>query len=105
MSAAEDFLSEVERVVNGLAAELTAQKTILQHLLILMLISDPSRAQKMADRLKTEIMRTLKRSPDLADQAADKRVVELQLEHAERFFCELSSAIVGMNNTDEQKRH
>lgn len=105
MSAVEDFLKEVENVVNGLAAELTAQKTILQHLLGLMLIADPSQARETADRLKAEVMSTLRRSPGLADQSADKRVVELQLEHADRFFRELSSAVEAMKNTAEHKRH
>ena len=43
-------------------------------------------AEETLDRLKSDVMGALGRSPGLSDQKADKRVLELQQEHASRFF-------------------
>lgn len=99
----DDMLKQIEYVVNGLAAELTAQKTILQLLVAHMLVVTPMMAQETADRLKSDVMNVLRRPPGLSDQEADKRVVELQLEHADRFFRELSGTVAAMKNTAAQK--
>jgi len=101
----DDVLKKIEYVVNGLAAELTAQKTILQLLVAHMLVATPMLAQETAAQLKMDVMDVLRRSPGLSDQAADRRVVELQLEHADRFFRELSVAVAAMKNTAGQNGH
>ncbi len=96
MPTQQDFHKKVEDVVNGLAAELTAQKVILQLLVAHMLVVTPMLADQTLDRLKLDVMEVLQRSPGLSDQAADKRVLELQLEAADRFFRELSTAVATM---------
>jgi hypothetical protein len=97
-SGENDLRKQVEEVVNGLAAELTAQKTILQMLVAHMLVVTPMMAQETFDHLREDVMNVLRRSPGLSDQSADKRVVDLQLEHADRFFRELSAALVTMKS-------
>ena len=59
---------------------------ILQFLIAHMLVVTPMLAEETLDRLKSDVMGALGRSPGLSDQKADKRVLELQQEHASRFF-------------------
>lgn len=94
------FIKQVEDVVNGLAAELTSQKTILQFLLAHMLVVTPMVAEETLESLRKDVLSSLSRSPGLSDKSADRRVVELQLEHADRFFRELSVALRAMKNMD-----
>jgi hypothetical protein len=101
----DDFVRQVEHVVNGLAAELTVQKTILQLLVAHMLVVTPMLAEETLNRLKSDVKAALQRSPGLSDQTADRRVVELQQEHGDRFFRELSAAVAAIRNRDEQIRH
>lgn len=101
----DDLVRQVEYVVNGLAAELTVQKKILQLLVSHMLVVTPMLAEETLNQLKSDVKDALQRSPGLSDQAADKRVLELQQEHADRFFRELAVAVAEMKSRAEQPRH
>jgi hypothetical protein len=101
----DDFVRQVEHVVNGLAAELTVQKKILQLLIAHMLVVTPMLAEETLNQLKSDVEAALRRSPGLSDQTADRRVVELPQEHGDRFFRELSAAVAAIRNRGEQFRH
>ena len=96
MNADEKLLKKIERVINDFGAELTANKTILQHLLAHMLVMYPNTAEETLESLRVDVIAALKRPPHLSNQNDDKRVVELQVQHGERFFHELALSVSAM---------
>jgi leucyl-tRNA synthetase len=100
------LLREIEHVVNNFGAELTAQKIILQHLVAALAVAVPMLAEETLETLKDDVIAALKRPPRLSNQNEDKRVVELSVQHGERFFHELAAAVSAMRNKSGQSgRH
>jgi hypothetical protein len=93
-----DILKKVEQVVNDFGAELTAQKTVLQLLVAHMLVVTPMFAEETLEKLKADVLAALKRPPRLSNPNEDARVVELSVQHGERFFHELEVAVSAMRN-------
>lgn len=98
MSADSELLEKVEGVINGFGAELTAQKAILQNLIAHMLVVQPMFAEETLERIKTDVIAALKRPPRQPSPDDDKRVVVLSVQHGERFFREVATAVSEMRN-------
>jgi hypothetical protein len=92
------FIEKVERVVNDFGAELTALKMVLQHLVAAMLVANPMYSEEHLESLRRDVIAALSRSPGLSKSDEDKRVVELSVQHGERFFRELATAVSAMRN-------
>jgi cell division septation protein DedD len=99
------MLGKIEKIINDFGAELTAQKIILQLLVAHMVVVVPMLAEEALEQLKDDVIAALKRPPHLSNQNEDKRVVELQVQHGERFFHELAAAVSVMRNKAGQSGH
>ncbi len=98
MSADNELLEKIERVINDFGAELTAQKVILQNLIAHMLVVQPMLAEETLEKIKADVVDALKRPPRLSNPDEDLRVVALSVQHGERFFREVAMAVSAMRN-------
>jgi len=98
MSADNELLEKIEHVINSFAAELTAQKVILQNLIAHMLVVQPLLAEETLENMKKDIIAALKQPPSLSSPDEDLRVVALSVIHGEKFFREVAAAVSVMRN-------
>lgn len=93
----DNILEQLERVINDFGAELTVNKQILQCIVTHLICANPIMAEEALERMRSDVISVLKK-PHLSDEAEDKRVVALQVQHGERFFRELAAAVSAMRN-------
>jgi hypothetical protein len=94
----DDLVEQVEKVMNDFGAELTALKVTLQLLVAHMLVVTPMFAEETLEQLRVDVIAALRRPPRLPTPEDDRRVVELSVQHGERFFRELAAAVSAMRN-------
>jgi hypothetical protein len=105
MSVDSELLEKIEGVINGFGAELTAQKVILELLIAHMLVIKPMLAEETLEELKLDVIAALKRPPRQPTPDDDKRVVELAVQHGEKFFQNLAESVSKMRTRLGQVRH
>jgi hypothetical protein len=107
MSETQEMIRRVEIYLNGLGAELTVQKIILQVFISHLVMALPNFSEEVLRDLKSETIATLRNQPisPQDDTEGQRRSKVLSIEHGERFFRELENWLATMRNKAEQSRH
>lgn len=95
-----DILRRVEECINDFGAEMTVQKIVLQLFVTRVMVSIPMLSEEMLEGMRADVMGILKRQPinPQDDPAGQQRSKELSIQHGERFFRELATALSAMRN-------
>lgn len=97
MNDDDNLLQQIERVINEFGAELTVNRMILKTMVARLILITPMLAEETLENLRSEVISALK-TPPASNEPEDKRVVELQIQHGERFFRELATNVSAMRN-------
>jgi hypothetical protein len=99
-----DILEQIEQCLNDFGAELTVQKIILQLFVTRIMVSIPTLSEEMLEEMRADVIGVLERQPinPKDDPAGQQRSKALSIQHGERFFRELATALSAMRNKDGQ---
>jgi len=99
-----DVIEQIARHLNEQGAEMTALKTILRGLVARVIIADPIFAEEQLEQMKTDALEALRRTPANPENSpiAEQHVAALAIQHTERFFRELATAVSAMRNKTGQ---